>query len=97
MTAEQLRRAQIANEIALSDIARRRPGGRPLKPGRTEPGVSVRARVERFRLADIQRITGRSISDVVEIGLCLVHAHLTNDAAECANIINALTKHRRAC
>ncbi|NNM99087.1 MAG: hypothetical protein HKL91_04750 [Candidatus Eremiobacteraeota bacterium] len=82
-------------EVSRITLERRSLGGRPLKPGRTEPGVSVRARVERYRLADIRRMTERSISDIVEIGLCLIHAHLTGNESDFARLIASLPRRSR--
>ena len=98
LLARRLHIAEVEMAVSVSQIERcSRNLGRPLKAGRTEPGIPVRARVERFRLEMLQRATGRTASDIVEIGIQLLHAHLSSDAAAIAELTALLTPNARAC
>lgn len=88
--ARKIRVAEVEMAISFSRIERSTTYGRPLKPGRTEPGIPVCARVERSRLDELQRLTGRSPSDVLELGLRMLHAHVTGDTATYAAIAASL-------
>ena len=90
-----INRARVAMEVSRITLERRSLGGRPLKPGRTEPGVSVGARIERAQIEELQRITGRSKSDLIELGLRLVHAHLTGNESDFARLIASLPRRSR--
>ena len=97
LLARRLHIAELEMAVSVSQIERSRNLGRPLKAGRTEPGIPVRARIERYRLESLQRATGRTTSDIVEIGIQLLHAHLSSDAATIAELTALLTPNARAC
>lgn len=97
LLARRLHIAEVEMAVSIAQIERSSNLGRPLKAGRTEPGIPVRARVERHRIETLQRMTGRTASDLIEIGIRILHAHLTDDHAAIAELTAPLTPSARAC